>query len=69
MIVFVVYVKYENYDLSVLIFIYKMVDLEMIRDNLFLRKSFYNMFGWRLIFVRCLFYYYLNLCYIVIVLL
>lgn len=28
MIVFVVYEKYENYDLSVLIFIYKMVDLE-----------------------------------------
>lgn len=55
MIVFVVYEKYENYDLSVLIFIYKMVDLEIIRDNLFFRKSFYNIFGWRLIFVRCLF--------------
>lgn len=47
MTVSVAHEKYENHDLSALIFIHKMVDLEMIRDNSFLRKSFHNMFGRR----------------------
>lgn len=47
MTVSVAHEKYENHDLSALIFIHKMVDLEMIRYNSFLRKSFHNTFGWR----------------------
>lgn len=67
MTVSVAHAKYENHDLSALIFIHKMVDLEMIRDNSFLRKSFHNTFGWRPTLARCLFYHHLNLCYIVTV--
>lgn len=67
MTVSVAHAKYENHDLSALIFIHKMVDLEMIRYNSFLRKSFHNTFGWRPTLVRCLFYHHLNLCYIVTV--
>lgn len=44
MTVSVAHAKYENHDLSALIFIHKMVGLEMIRDNSFLRKSFHNTF-------------------------
>lgn len=67
MTVSVAHAKYENHDLSALIFIHKMVGLEMIRDNSFLRKSFHNTFSQRPTLARCLFYHHLNLCYIVTV--